>query len=67
MLPHGLLGAAIYLRCDHFFDYSSAVCPWPTFEAYTVLKNQLIFGVLGAAVLLFAVVSLRKRQRPSLP
>ena len=66
MLPHGILSVAIYLRCDHFFDYSSAVCPWPTFEAYSALKNQLLFGALGAAVLLFAVLSLWKRRRPSL-
>jgi hypothetical protein len=66
MLPYGILSVTIYLRCDHFFDYSSAVCPWPTFEAYSALKNQLLFGVLGVALLL-AFLSLWKRRRPSLP
>jgi hypothetical protein len=67
MLPGAILGLWIYLRCDHFFDYSHATCPWPTFEAYMAIKNQLVFGVLGAAFLLFAVLSLWKRRRPSLP
>jgi hypothetical protein len=67
LLPGAIVSISIYLQCDHFFDHSSAVCPWPTFEAYMASKGQVTFGTLGAALLVFAFVTWRKKRRSSLP